>query len=99
MSDRGSRGGKRSEELKNRGIGYYENEQAGNKRYFEGAQWGTQREFVGSQTEEYTFKDPIHGTHTITAESKEDALRIAKAMGYKENDYQPRKRNRGRKKR
>ena len=64
------------------------------KRYFEGAQWGTKREFVGSKTKEYTFSDIIHGTHTITAESYTDALRIAESLGYKESDYKSRNKKR-----
>ena len=83
----------------NDATGYFDRNDAGDRPEFKPKDWGDDVGFVGSPTEEYTFKDPIHGTHTITAESYEDALRIAESMGYRENDYQPRKKNRGGKKR
>ena len=54
--------------------------------------WGTDVGFVGSNTKEYTFSDTQHGTHTITASSYEEALRIAKSMGFTEDDYQRKRR-------
>lgn len=42
------------------------------------------------KAKEYTFSDTIHGTHTITAISYEEALSIAKSMGYTGGDYKKR---------
>lgn len=67
--------------------GYYGNNDAGNKHELVEKEWGTPREFVGSKTQTYTFSDKEHGTHTITAESYEEALRIAESMGYTRGDY------------
>lgn len=76
------------------GQGYYGSNDAGVKRKFVGAEAGTKREFIGSRTTEYTFYNEAHGTHTIAAESYEEALRIAESLGYTRGDY--RKRRRGR---
>lgn len=70
--------------------GYYGNNTAGQKQEFVGASAGVKREFVGARTKEYTFSDTMHGTHTITAESYEDALRIAESLGYTRSDYKKR---------
>lgn len=43
-----------------------------------------------SGAQEYTFSNTIQGTHTITAESYEEALLIAKSMGYTSGDYKKR---------
>lgn len=92
MADKGKRGGKYSATV--RGQGYFGNDNAGNRLAFTPKDWGTEREFIGSQAKEYTFSDPTHGTHTITAESYQEALRIAESMGYTRGDY---KKRRGRK--
>lgn len=76
------------------GQGYYGRNNAGTIQRFVGAEAGTKREFIGSRTIEYTFYNEAHGTHTITAESYEEALRIAESLGYTRSDY--RKRRRGR---
>ena len=83
-------------EVNPQGQGYYGNNEAGNPQEFTEKNWGTQREFVGSRTQEYTFSNTEHGTHTFTAIRYEDALRMAESMGYTRSDYKPR---RGRKKR
>ena len=75
-------------------IGYYGRNEAGNPQFIGSNEAGIQREFIGSRTKEYTFSDTEHGTHTITADSYEEALRIAESMGYTRGDY--RKRRRGR---
>lgn len=72
--------------------GYYGRNEAGTPQEFIGKTAGDKREFVGSKTKEYTFSDTIHGTHTITAESYEEALRIAESMGYTRSDYKKRRR-------
>lgn len=83
-------------EINPQGQGYYGNNEAGNPQEFTEKNWGTQREFVGSRTQEYTFSDAFHGTHTITAGSYKEALRIAESMGYTRSDYKPRgRRKRG----
>lgn len=51
---------------------------------------GRKRKFFGSASNQYTFSDTIHGTHTFTAETYEDALRIAESMGYTRADYKKR---------
>lgn len=79
-----------------RGQGYFGNNEAGNRLDFVPKDWGVNREFVGSKSREYTFSDTEHGTHTITAESYQEALRIAGSMGYTRGDYRKR-RGRGRK--
>lgn len=83
-------------EVNPHGQGYYGNNEAGNPQEFTEKNWGTQREFVSSRTQEYTFSNTEHGTHTFTAIRYEDALRMAESMGYTRSDYKPR---RGRKKR
>lgn len=70
--------------------GYFGKNDAGNKRYKGGGGEPEKREFIGSNTKEYTFSDTIHGTHTITAQSYEEALRIAESMGYTRGDYRKR---------
>ena len=75
-----------------RASGYYGRNDAGNLQDFIPKDSGIDREFVGSDSKEYTFQDTIHGTHTITAESYEEAVRIAESMGYKASDYKPRRR-------
>lgn len=77
-----------------RGQGYFGNNEAGNSQSFASKTYGVKREFVGSKTKEYTFSDPEHGTHTITAESYQEALRIAESMGYTRGDYKKRRRGR-----
>lgn len=72
------------------GRGYYGNDEAGNKRYAGGGGEPTKREFIGSNTQEYTFTDLTHGTHTIVAQSYTEALRIAESMGYTQGDYKKR---------
>ena len=73
-----------------RGQGYFGRNDAGNRRYKGGGGEPVKREFIGSKTKEYTFSDTIHGTHTITAQSYEEALRIAESMGYTRGDYRKR---------
>ena len=75
-----------------RGRGYFGRNDAGIKREFTSNDAGIKREFIGSNTEEYTFSDTEHGTHTITAESYKEALRIAKSMGFTESDYKGKRR-------
>lgn len=70
-----------------RGQGYFGRNTAGNPQFIGGNTAGIQREFIGSDTEEYTFYNEKHGTHTITARSYEEALRIANSMGYTAADY------------
>lgn len=91
MSDKGKIGGKYERIT---ATGYYGRNDAGNPRFMRSNDAGVKREFEGSRSNEYTFSDKEHGTHTITAESYEDALRIAESMGYTRGDY--RKRRRGR---
>lgn len=79
-------------EATQRGQGYFGNNEAGINSEFIPKEWGTDVGFVGSKTQEYTFSDPEHGTHTITAESYEEALRIAESMGYTRGDYRKRRR-------
>lgn len=75
-----------------RGQVYFGKDDAGQRPEFVPKDWGTSVGFVGSTTREYTFSDRVHGTHTITAESYEEALRIAESMGFTQSDY---KRKRG----
>ena len=75
-----------------RGQGYFGKNDAGQRQEFVPKDWGTPVGFIGSNTKEYTFSDRVHGTHTITAESYEEALRIAESMGFTRSDY---KRKRG----
>lgn len=86
-------GGKYSQGTQ-RGQGYFGRNTAGNPQEFVTRDWGTEREFVGSRTQEYTFSDKIHGTHTFTAISYKDALRQAEAEGYTASDYIDDKRRR-----
>lgn len=90
MSDKGNRGGKYSATI--RGQGYFGRNVAGNPQFIGNKDAGIKREFVGSNTKEYTFSDVEHGTHTITAESYDEALRIAESMGYTRGDYKKRRR-------
>ena len=78
-----------------RGQGYFGRNEAGNLQGFVPKDYGQAVGFVGSDTAEYTFFDPQHGTHTFTASSYEDALRMAESMGYTESDYESRRRKRG----
>lgn len=48
------------------------------------------REFIGSNLQEYTFSDPVHGTHTFVVSSYEEALRLAKLFGFTYKDYKRR---------
>ena len=73
-------GGKRAARL---GDGYYGKNTAGDERHFK-----------GSESEEYTFSNKKLGPHTITARSYEDALRMAKVLGYSSKDYKAKKRGR-----
>lgn len=70
--------------------GYYGREDAGIKRTIGSDEAGVKREFVGSKTREFTFSNRTYGTHTITAESFEEALRIAESMGFSRGDYKKR---------
>lgn len=76
------------------GQGYFGKNEAGQHPDFVPKDWGTAVGFVGSRTQEYTFSNDEHGTHTITAESYDEALRIAKSMGYTRGDYKKRRRGR-----
>lgn len=77
-----------------RGQGYFGLNDAGQRPDFVPKGWGESVGFVGSDTKEYTFSDTQHGTHTITAQSYEEALRIAGSMGYTASDYEKRRRGR-----
>lgn len=72
------------------GSGYFGRNDAGQRQNFTPKDWGTAVGFVGSRTQAYTFSDKMHGTHTITAESFEEALRIAESMGFTRGDYRKR---------
>ena len=72
------------------GQGYFGRDTAGQRREFTPKGWGTQREFVGSKTKGFTFSNVEQGTHTITAQSYEEALRMAESMGYTRADYKKR---------
>jgi len=74
-----------------RGQGYFGRNDAGNPQFIGDRAGGIKREFVGSNTKEYTFSDKQHGTHTITASSYEEALRVAESMGYTASDYRKRR--------
>lgn len=74
----------------NDATGYFGRNDAGDKPEFKPKDWGDDVGFVGSKTKEYTFSDTIHGTHTITANSYQEALRIAESMGYTRSDYKKR---------
>lgn len=89
MADKGKRGGKYSATV--RGQGYFGRDTAGNPQEFGTRDWETKREFVGSRTQEYTFSDKIHGTHTFTAVSYKEALRMAESEGYTASDYRKRR--------
>lgn len=71
-------------------TGYYGRNDAGTKHALKPNEAGNKREFVGSRSREFTFSDLIHGTHTITAETFEEALRIAESMGFTQADYKKR---------
>ena len=60
---------------------------AGRRREAESDTAGQRRKFKGSKINEYTFSDTIHGTHTISARTFAEALRIAKLMGFTKGDY------------
>ena len=77
------------------GSGYFGRNDAGDRQEFVPKDSGEAVGFKGSRSEEYTFSDTIHGTHTFTAISYEDALRQAESMGYTASDYE-KKRKRGR---
>ena len=85
MAVKEHRGGKYSATVREQG--YFGRNTAGNPQFIGNNTAGIRREFVGSDTEEYTFYNERHGTHTITAQSYEDALRIANSMGYTAADY------------
>lgn len=87
MASTGNRGGKRP---KVDAYGYYGIHDAGNRMEARGNTAGTKREFVGTKTREFTFSNTLHGTHTFTAETYEEALRIAKSLGYTQGDYKKR---------
>ena len=70
--------------------GYSGSADAGTKHELTPKDAGDKREFVGSKSREFTFSDTVHGTHTITAESFEEALRIAESMGFTIADYKKR---------
>lgn len=72
------------------GHGYYGSNDAGNKRYAGGGGEPVKREFQGSKIKEYTFFNPLYGTHTIPAKSFAEALRIANSLGFTRSDYKKR---------
>lgn len=74
------------------GSGYFGRNDVGQRPDFAPKDWGTNVGFVGSRTQEYTFSDTEHGTHTVAASSKEEALRIAESMGYTAGDYKGKRR-------
>lgn len=74
-----------------RGQGYFGRNDARNPQFIGNGAGGIKREFVASNTKEYTFSDKQHGTHTITASSYEEALRVAESMGYTASDYRKRR--------
>ena len=88
MSDKGKIGGKYERIT---ATGYYGRNDAGNKMEFVPKDAGDKVGFKGSRSNEYTFSDIEHGTHTFVASKLEDALRMAEAMGYTREDYKPRK--------
>lgn len=73
------------------GSGYFGTNSAGDKQHFTPKDAGDRRKFIGSPMQEFTFSDNIHGTHTIVAESYEEALRVAKSMGFTADDYRKRR--------
>ena len=78
------------------GQGYYGRNEAGNKQEFVPKDAGNEVGFKGSDTEEYIFSNPAHGTRTITADSFDEALRQAKIFGFTRSDYKNKRRRRGR---
>lgn len=72
------------------GQGYYGRNDAGQKMEFTPNTAGVDREFVGSPSQEYTFSNARLGTLTFTAESWEEALRIARSRGFTRGDYKKR---------
>lgn len=72
------------------GSGHFDGNDAGTKHELTPGAGGNKREFEGSRTKEYTFSDTEHGTHTITATSYPEALRIAESLGFTRGDYKKR---------
>lgn len=70
--------------------GYYGNGDAGVKRDFTPNTAGVRREFVGSGIQEFTFSNTQVGTHTVTAKTFQEALRIAESLGFTRSDYKKR---------
>ena len=83
--DKGKRGGKYGR-IRD-ANGYYGRHDAGDDMYFTPKSAGDNVGFKGSKLEIYTFSDNVHGTHTFTASSYEDALRQAKVFGFDAEDY------------
>ena len=77
-----------------RGQGYFGRNNVVDDQDFVPKGWGTDISSVGSKTQEYPFSDTEHGTHTFTATSYKEALRMAEAMGYTASDYKRRRRGR-----
>lgn len=73
-----------------RGQGYFEGNDAGNKRYKGGGSTPDKREFVGSGQRPFVFYSETNGTLTIMADSWEEAWRIAKSRGYSKTHYRGR---------
>ena len=71
-----------------RGTGYYGRNDAGNPREANPNNVNPlKREFVGSGDYEFVFYSESRGLLTISANSFEDAWRIAKLRGYSRRDY------------
>lgn len=73
-----------------RGQGYFGRNDAGDIPEFIPKEAGEKLGFIGSYMNEYVFFNKKHGTRTITAKSYEEALRIARSLGYTGKDYQKR---------
>lgn len=82
--------GGKYEEINRGGLGHYGRNTAGNRQEFNTKDYGTPRHFIGSDMQEYTFFNTKQGMHTITAESYEEAVRIAQSLGYSASDYKKR---------
>lgn len=84
-----SRGGKYSHQLL--AQGYFGRNDAGTPTVIGPGGQPTKREFIGSPSKEYIFSDEKHGTRIIVARSWEEALRIAKSLGFTQRDYKKRR--------
>lgn len=92
MAIKTHRGGKYANQLY--GNGYFGRNDAGTPRGIGLPGMPTKREFEGSKLTEFTFSDKLHGTHTIVAETYDEALRIAETLGFTKQDYKEKKRRR-----